>query len=348
MSKTERKPRKKPYRTPKGKDEREVSLPNGFEGLKGQGYKAIKYGHTLQLVGPGLSTKIMDEIRQKIKVNESVVICCTGPPGKGKTYLGTRWGQKIDKNFHVNDTPPPSDNEDDGQVTFSREHIAYLTGENTPLVRGQVILTDESHWGIGARSWQDKDQQEIVNYLAAIRSKGFILIIVVLHTRMIDTLLRDFVLNYEFHVTRRGYATVYRRWFPMGATEPYKKRMGRLKLKLPDEEICNYPSCLQGRRGCRWLHPKKMEDRCMTIRAIYERRKDWFLNEKGRKSEENGANKPYTPYEEIEAYAQKQIDHIPKTQEDIILWMKESGFNIKYADRGPYAKRIKALKATHS
>ena len=348
MSKTEKKPRKKPYKTPKGKDEREVPLPTGFEGLKGQGYKAIKYGHTLQLVGPGLSTKIIDEIRNKIKENESVVICCTGPPGKGKTYFGKRWSQKLDKNFHINDTPPPPANQDDGQVTFSREHIAYLTGENTPLVRGQVILTDESHWGIGARSWQDKDQQDIVNYLAAMRSKGFILIIVVLHTRMIDTLLRDFVLNYEFHVTRRGYATVYRRWFPMGATEPYKKRMGRLKLKLPDEEACNYSSCLRGRRGCKWLHPKKLEDRCMTIRAIYERRKEWFLNEKGRKSEENRKIGSYTPYEEIEAYAKEHKNEIPKTQYETAAKFKEWGFNVRARDQESYANKIRALILTHA
>ena len=348
MSKTKKKSAKKPYRTPKGKDEREAPLPEGFTGLRKQGYKAIKYGHTLQLIGPGLTTKIMDEIRQKIKENESVVICCTGPPGKGKTYTGIRWGQKLDDTFHINDTPPPSGNQDDGQVTFSREHIAHLTGENSPLNRGQVILTDESHWGIGARSWQDKDQQDIVNYLAAIRSKGFILIIVVLHTRMIDTLLRDFVLNYEFHVTRRVYVRVYRRWSPMGATEPYKKWLGRLKLKLPDEEICNYPSCLRGRKGCRWLKPKNPKDRCMAIRAIYERRKDWFLNEKGRAKEKEQETSKYTPYEEIEAYAKAHPDEVPDTQYEIVLWIKEIGFKVRYSDQGPYAKKLKALKHTHT
>jgi len=345
VSKMKKPKAKKPYRTPKGKDEREVSLPESFNHLKGKGYKAIKYGHTLQLVGPGLSTKIMNEIKNKIKENESVVICVTGPPGKGKTYVGTRWGQKLDDTFHVNDTPPPPPEKDDGQVTFSREHIAYLTGENSPLVRGQAILTDESHWGIGARSWQNRDQQEVVNYLAAIRSKGFILIIVVLHTRMIDTLLRDFVLNYEFHVTKRGYAIVYRRWFPMGATEPYKKRLGRIKLKLPDEEICNYPSCLRGRKGCRWLHPKNPKDRCMTIRAIYERRKEWFLNEKGRANGEEQTKDKYTPWEEIELDVLKNLDDIPKTQYEIINWMINiRKHKVKWDDRKPYANTIKSLK----
>ena len=254
----------------KDKDLREYPTPSRYRNATG--YKAVKYGHTLQLVGPGLTTRITDEIRAKINDNKSVVICVTGPPGQGKTYLGIRYAQKLDPKFHINDTPPPPGGEDDGQITFSREHISHLTGENSPLHRGQVILTDESHWGIGARSWQDKDQQEIVNYLAAIRSKGFILIIVVLHTKMIDTLLRDFVLNYEFHVTRRGEATVYRRWFPVHATEPYRKRLGRVKMQLPDAALCGYPSCLRGRNGCRFLNPKKREERCQTIRAVYERR----------------------------------------------------------------------------
>jgi len=323
-------------------------MPEGFKHLKGKGYKAIKFGHTLQLVGPGLTTKIMEEIRQKINNNESVVISCTGPPGKGKTYGGMRWGQKLDTLFHLNDTPPPPGDQDDGQITFSREHISYITGENTPLVRRQVILTDEAHWGIGARSWQDKDQQDIVNYLAAIRSKGFILIIVVLHTRMIDSLLRDFVLNYEFHFTKHGYATIYRRWFPMGATEPYKKRLGRLKLKLPDEEICSYPSCLRGRNGCRWLNPKKTENRCMTIRAIYERRKEWFLNEKGREKEENNKAQKYTPKEEILSYFKEHVDQIPKTIEEIIIKCTNLGFRIKSREQSATAKDIRALKDTHT
>jgi len=269
----------------KKKDNREVPLPEEYQHLKDKGVKALKYGHTLYLSGLGYTTKISDEIRKKINHNESVVICVTGPPGKGKTYFGIRYAQKLDPKFHINDIPPPDPREDDGQVTFSREQIAYLTGENTPLVRGQVILTDEAHWGVGARSWQNRDQQEIVNYLAAIRSKGFVLIIVVLHTRMIDALLRDFVVNYEFQITERGIATVYRRFFPPFGKEPYKNRLGRMKLQLPDQALCDYPDCLKGKRGCKHLHAPE-EERCETIRAIYERRKEHFLNEKGRKQQE--------------------------------------------------------------
>jgi len=341
--------RKKRIRTPKttrtkGKDLREYPKPRRFKDA--EGYKAIKYGHTLQLVGPGLTTKITDEIRAKINDNKSVVICVTGPPGQGKTYLGIRFAQKLDPEFHINDIPPPD--QDDGQITFSREHIAYLTGENSPLYRGQVILTDESHWGIGARSWQDKDQQEIVNYLAAIRSKGFILIIVVLHTKMIDTLLRDFVLNYEFHVTRRGEATVYRRWFPVHATEPYRKRLGRVKMQLPDAHLCSYTSCLKGRHGCKWLH-KEEGKRCMTLRAIYERRKEHFLNEKSReKEEENGVKSQYHALPQLVKDLQPHYNKLPMHGKKIHQGrLPESirqilGITIKARDVSPLAALIEA------
>lgn len=333
--------------TPKGVDPREYPTPSRYEGLDPkEGWKTLKYHHTLHLVGPGIATKITDEIRSKINDNKSVVICITGPPGQGKTYFGMRFGQKLDANFNISDLPPPPPNEDKGQVTFSREHLAYLTGEHSPLKRGQVILTDESHWGIGARSWQNRDQQEIVNYLAAIRSKGYVLIIVVLHTRMIDALLRDFVVNYEFHVTRRGEATVYRRWFPVHANEAYKKRLGVLKLQLPDEELCNHESCLRGRTGCRYL-TKPEGKRCMTLRAIYERRKKHFLDEKGRKDEEQHQATNYTPVEEVVKFAIAHQENIPRsafnriTKELTIHWLKELNFKIRFRDEGPIYALIK-------
>jgi len=338
--------RRKGYRTPKGVDERAVPLPNRFKKLKGQGVKALRYGHTLNLQGGGFTTKIMDEIREKINKNMSVVICVTGPPGMGKTYFGMRFAQKLDKEFHINDIPPPEN--DDGQITFSREHISYITGENTPLVRGQVILTDESHWGIGARSWQNKDQQEIVNYLAAIRSKGFILIIVVLHTKMIDTLLRDFVLNYEFHVTKRGEAAIYRRWFPTHATEPFKKRLGRMRLQLPDECLCNYDNCLKGKKGCKWLHSKEGE-RCETMRAVYERRKEWFLNEKGREKKEEEVASNYLELEKIVVGIGEHKLEIPRRKSGEIHkgqcagWIRELGYKVRTRDEPMLIEKIKEV-----
>lgn len=270
-----------------------VPLPPEFEHLDDR-YKAQKYGHTINITGPGLSTQIYDEIRGKQKNNESVAIVITAPPGKGKTYVGIRWGQKLDPDFHINDTPPPPPKLDNGQVTFDREHIQYLVGADEPLERGQVIVMDEFHFGGGSRSWQNKDQQKLVNLIAAIRSKGYVLIIIVLNTRMVDNYLRDFVLNYQFDVKARGYAIAYRRWFPEGASEPFRKRLGPMKIRLPDQELCNYNDCLK----CTHLHaPPSI--RCETIRAIYERRKKEFIDRQARDDEEHTKKITYHTFDEI-------------------------------------------------
>lgn len=283
MSKKKRKRQNPDYEHIKGGDH-QVPLPEHLAYLEEQGFKALKYGNTIFLIGPGYDTKVIDEILGKIKRQESVVIVITGPPGTGKTYLGIALAQILDERFHITDTPPPDPKEDHGQVTFERSHIMHLTGVNSPLKRGQVVLPDESHFGIGARKWMKTDQQELTDYVAAIRSKGYVLILVVLHTEMIDKMIRDFVINYEIHVTNRGEGVVYRRWFPQFSKEVYKKRIGRVRLPLPDYELCGYPTCL----GCKHLNPKDETKRCKTIRAIYERRKEHFLNTRGKEREENG------------------------------------------------------------
>jgi len=273
---------KERYRTPKGVDERVYPTPERFvEILEANSAKAYKYGHTLWAKGGIFSTAIIDEIHRRRKNNESVVISVTGPPGSGKTYFAMRFGQKLDKKFHIRDIPAPPPNKDSSQLAFGREHLSYLTGPKSPLKRDQVIAMDESHFGVGARSWQNADQQELTNYIAAIRSKGFILMIITLHTEMIDKLLRNFVVNYEFYVTKRGEAIIYRKFFPQHATKPYKKRLGKMRLMMPDEELCNWTSCLR----CPELH-KVPKERCETIRATYERRKKAFLDQRSEKKQE--------------------------------------------------------------
>ena len=302
------------YRTPKGVDEGMYPTPERFaKELEEHGAKTYKYHGTLWVKGGAFSTAIIDEILRRCKNNESVVIVVTGPPGSGKTYFAMRFGQKLDKLFHINDTPAPPPDKDSSQLAFGREHLTYLTGARSPLKRDQVVALDEGHFGVGARSWQKADQQDLTNYIAAIRSKGFILMIIALHTEMVDKLLRNFVVNYEFYVTKRGEAIIYRKFFPAHATKPYKKRLGKMQLLMPDEELCNGNSCLR----CVELH-KSPEHRCETMRAIYERRKEEFLNEQGEKKEEESQDGQLS-LEEL------YMAHIYSLKEEI-KWMPSSGF----------------------
>ena len=295
-----------PYQTPKGVEEALMPTPPRFkEQDEEQNVKTLKYGHTCWARGGNYSTAIVDEIYRRRNNNESIVITVTGPPGSGKTYFGVRFGQKLDPKFHINDVPHPPPNQDDSQIAFGREHLTYITGKNSPLKRDQVIVMDESHFGVGARSWQNADQQELTNYIAAIRSKGYVLIIVVLHTEMVDKLIRNFVVNYEFSLTKRGEATIYRRFFPKFSKEVFSKRLGRMELLMPDEDLCNYGSCLR----CKELG-KNPDERCETIRAIYERRKEEFLNQQGEEREEESAEGQLT-------FEAKLMEHIYSLKEEV-------------------------------
>jgi len=261
------------YRTPEGLDEGEHLPLERFEEYdNAREIKTFRYGHTLMPRGGNYSTKIWDELYRRRNNNESIVITITGPPGSGKTYFGIRLAQKLDPKFHINDTPAPPPHEDTGQIAFNREHLSYLTGPKSPLKRDQVIVLDESHFGVGARSWQNSKQQEVTNYLASIRSKGLVLIMVVLHTDMVDKLLRNFVINYEFSMIKRGTALVYRRFYPPRGHKVWSNRLGPLELLMPDEGLCNWGSCLR----CDFLD-KEPGKRCVSMRAVYERRKDAFL-----------------------------------------------------------------------
>ncbi len=330
------------YKHKKGGDNL-VDLPDHLKYLEEHGVQAVKYGNSVFLRGGPYDTRVLDEILRKKNNNESVVIAVTGAPGTGKTYLGMALAQILDPKFQCTDTPPPPPEEDGGQIPFDRVQLMYLTGENSPLKRGQVILPDESHFGMGARGWQGKAQQEMTNYIAAIRSKGYILILIVLHTEMLDKMVRDFVVNYEIHVKTRGQGKVYRRWFPQFKKKVYRKGLGTIKLPLPDHHICSYPSCL----NCKHLHPKDKDNRCMTIRAIYERRKEHLLNMKSRKTEEENVKLIYNDFDEIVSGVDDFNDKIPRKangtihKEKLSRWMKEIGYNVRSRELSALIDRLK-------
>ena len=277
---------------PKG--DNSYPMPEKWKHLEKKGFSACVYGTHIFLRGPGYSTIILDEMFRRKNSQESIVITVTGEPGSGKTYFAMTLAQILDTKFQCTDIPELPPQEDYGQIAFTREQLTYLVSGNSPLKRGDVILMDESHFGIGARDWNNREQKDLINLISAVRSRGYILILVVLHSSMIDKIVRDFVCNFEFHMQKRGTAIAYRRWFPQFADKAYSKRLGKMTLTLPDEGLCNYASCL----GCEYLH-KPENERCETIRAIYERRKDLFLN-KASEANTTENTKKSTPKDRIE------------------------------------------------
>ena len=83
----------------------------------------------------------------------------------------------------------------------------------------------------------------------------------------------------------------------------------------------------------------------MSIRAIYERRKEWFLNEKGRQQKKDEENDGYNTEEEIFEGISDKTDEIPDTQYECVSWLKSLGYKVRYVDWNPLAKKIiKTLK----
>ena len=233
------------------------------EAIKGLGIKFVEWNGILLAIGQGFSTEWFDEISNRLKERKSVIIAVTGAPGEGKTYDAMRTAQIFDRGFTIKK-----------QMCFRREKVARIISGEIKLRAGQAIIIDEAHMAAGSRHWTDDMQKEIVDQIAAIRSRGFLVFIVVLHISMIDNILRDFVLTYQAHMEDRGIATVYKLSMPRFEHKIYRERKTVFQSSLPGEDECLSPKCIE----CSFLN--RTDDlRCMNIRAEYEREKYAFLSE---------------------------------------------------------------------
>lgn len=267
---------KTPYDTPPGQD-------NSLVADLGYGATLHKHRGAYFVRGGGFSTTMFDEIVKLINADQLVFFSVTGPPGKGKTYFAMRLMELLDKHFNITDTPAPPPKKDKSQMCFTRQHLSHLIGENTPLKHYQCVGVDESHFGLGARTWQKTIQQDVINLLVAVRSKRLIFFIIALSMNQIDKYLRNYVVNYQFTIETPGIATLYRRKFHKLSGDPLTKRMGLWYLPLPWVDDCENPDCI----GCKYLYEDKNDEeiRCPNKRAHYERRKTEFLNMKSRGGE---------------------------------------------------------------
>lgn len=246
-------------KTPKGKAE-QISIIEH----EGTSTRVMNWNDYYVQIGSYRSPYFFNEIETRRTKNKSNIIIITGSPGEGKTYTGIRLAEIFDKRFD------PS-----VQIVFSRPQLLHVIGEKSPLKRGQVILIDEAHYGMGSRRWMENVQKDLMDALASVRSRGFIIIIVCLHLEMLDKIIRKYVLSFMIHMEDRGLSVAYRLYTPRFAKELYKERLGKMSLSLPDVELCDYPDCLM----CKHRHA------CMTTRAIYERRKKRFVDESSKLAE---------------------------------------------------------------
>jgi len=260
--------KEKVYRTPLGVDEKVIDYPAKFTDeqvreLKKMGVYFINWHGWTLAMGTGMTVEIFNDIRARLRQIRSVVIVITGRPGEGKTWFAMRLAQIFDSRFDVRK-----------QLCFTREHVAKIISGEVKLRPGQAVIIDEAHFTTGARHSMERMQKEIVDEIATIRSRGLMVIIVVLHISMLDKILRNFVLTYQFHMEERGLAAVYEIFTPRFEYKVYHPGRGKVSLQVPWYEVCPSPDCLK----CPMLQS------CGCQRAMYERLKRKFVEEVGRRT----------------------------------------------------------------
>lgn len=273
-------------------------------------------------VGPGEKPWFFSEIRHRQKKQRPIVILVTGTQGTGKTYAAIRIAEIFDKRF----VP-------EKQIAMDRSMITKLVSGRGKLRRNQTIIIDESQFGANARSWANKDQQSLMNFLAAARFYGYIIIIVALHRSMLDSIIRERIVNFHIHMEDRGVSTVYEPRHARFDENPYPSRKGRLVLQLPDYDRCDFVTCLT----C-----KKKSD-CKTVRARYERMKTEFVQSEAElqdqlEQEAKQSKLPYSTLAELkEGLLHKQFEISYKGNGEVNVTrtskrIRDAGFKLRHRE----------------
>jgi len=292
-------------------------------------HKVLNWNGYRVLTGYGKSSFILDEIqyrRKKVKQNMIIIV---GPPGEGKSYFAIRLGEVLDKKF-----------DPDLQIVFDRSHLLWLIGPNSPLKMGQVIVIDEAQFIAGARRWYEDIQKDVMEHIEAIRSKGYVVLIVALHINLLDKVIRKYVLSHMMKMRERGSAIIYHLWTPTFKDKLYRRRLGSMSLQLPSYELCKHPTCLT----C------KFQEKCMTIRAVYERNKRNFLGKMSaysqKKAEKAEQRKKFIDYNDTIQKVIEQKDKIvytskgnPEPESIRIILEEKHGMILTNADVTRIVKR---------
>lgn len=271
-------------------------------------------------------------LESRTNSNRPNIIIITGEQGSGKTYAGCRISEIMDPEFKI--LPMTEDGPSESRVIFGREHLSYLLNESKHVHRGTALVLDESQFSMGSRTWQKKDQQALVDQMAALRSRGFIFIVVALGMSMVDSTIRRFVLTYHLVMDNRGKVSIYQIFTPrFNPTQQYRRRLGRLLLRLPFNEECSFSDCL----NCEWLYNENKKTlygktgTCMVPRAIYEKNKRTLLRSESHKRTESKVPKNPISTAEVPMITEQSKDEI---DQHVQTALNTFGHEIIQSDQG--------------
>ena len=237
-----------------------VQPPPGFEDTN---LKWMKWGPLVVAYGPGIGPHFLTDLAYRRRENMGIVCVIYGPPGSGKTFFGLTTAMALDPNFDV-----------EKQVLFKREQIMNIISKRTPVKPGQALIIDESQFSISARTWGNSQQVELMQHLAALRSRNFILFIIVLGPDMLDKIVREFQITHKIFMKRRGLGQV--QTIEQGPKYTYDRNLSKdCYLPLPNSwpeceddmlktppQGCLEPSCLR----CHW---------CGLVDGLWDKREKW-------------------------------------------------------------------------
>jgi ABC-type dipeptide/oligopeptide/nickel transport system ATPase component len=209
------------------------------------------------------------ELNRRVKNKEACVVVVCGEAGSGKTYLAIQLARNIDKRFSAE------------QVVFT--YADYVKELGNLRHAGIPIVFDEPSYAMGKREWYKQLNQALVKTIESQRFLVRPLIIPIININLLDKTLRNFLVIFQVHVTRRGAATVYHMKASQGEDKVYRYTLCRLKYPILDFNECpvekearilyNATQGKEDKRNESTCLDCKNEETCNLLRATYERKK---------------------------------------------------------------------------
>jgi len=129
---------------------------------------------------------------------------------------------------------------------------------------GVPIVFDEPSYAMGKREWYEQLNKALVKTVESVRFLVRPLIIPIINMNLLDKTIRNYLIQFQVHVTKRGRAMVYRIYPSQAKDKVYRYLFSVLHYPILNSG-CPKATCL----GCREAV------NCDKFRAKYERKKEY-------------------------------------------------------------------------
>jgi len=236
-----------------------------------QTLKKIGHSYFHTDVDAGLYPILTLECKRRVKNKEACIIAVVGEAGSSKSYMGIQIARNIDKRFGIKQII----------FTYSQYSKELMRSYKGRSIYGLPIVFDEPSYALNKREWYKEINQALVKTIESQRFLVRPLIIPVININLLDKTLRDYLIQFQVHVMRRGRARVYRMKASQGENKTYRYHLCDLAYPILDFDQCDKSTCLD----CSQL------PNCELLRAQYERKKDAIQRMRYKQDEERAKEK---------------------------------------------------------